>query len=76
MSNYDIIFLGKKSEELGFVRDTLEKATRLADVLEYLNTNPILKESLALKGDTAINPTIFNLPRLSADIDLDLFGKQ
>jgi predicted nucleotidyltransferase component of viral defense system len=37
--------------------------------LEYLNTNPILKETLALKGGTAINLTIFNLPRLSVDID-------
>lgn len=56
---------------MGFVRDTLEKVTRLADILEYLNTNPILKDSLALKGGTAINLTIFNLPRLSVDIDLD-----
>lgn len=71
MSRYDIIYLGKKAEELGFVRDTLEKVTRLADVLEYMNTNPILKESLALKGGTAINLTIFNLPRLSVDIDMD-----
>ena len=71
MSNYDIIYLGKKAKELGFIRDTLEKVTRLADILEYLNTNPILKDSLALKGGTAINLTIFNLPRLSVDIDLD-----
>jgi len=71
LSSYDIIYLGQKAEELGFVRDTLEKVTRLADVLEYLNTNPILKESLALKGGTAINLTIFNLPRLSVDIDMD-----
>jgi predicted nucleotidyltransferase component of viral defense system len=71
LSDYDIIYLGKKAEELGFVRDTLEKVTRLADILEYLNTNPILKDSLALKGGTAINLTIFNLPRLSVDIDLD-----
>ena len=71
MSNYDIIYLGKKAEELGFVRDTLEKVTRLADILEYFNTNPILKDNLALKGGTAINLTIFNLLRLSVDIDLD-----
>jgi predicted nucleotidyltransferase component of viral defense system len=71
LSKYDIIYLGKKAKELGFVRDTLEKVTRLADVLEYLNTNPILNESLALKGGTAINLTIFNLPRLSVDIDMD-----
>lgn len=71
MSNYDIIYLGKKAEELGFVRDTLEKVMRLADILEYFNTNPILKDNLALKGGTAINLTIFNLPRLSVDIDMD-----
>ncbi len=63
--------MGKRAEELGFIRDTLEKVTRLADVLEYFNTNPLLRESLALKGGTAINLTIFNLPRLSVDIDLD-----
>lgn len=71
MFSYDITYLGKKAEELGFVRDTLEKVTRLADILEYLNTNPILKDSLALKGGTAINLTIFNLSRLSVDIDMD-----
>lgn len=63
--------MGKRAEELGFIRDTLEKVTRLADILEYFNTNPLLKSSLALKGGTAINLTIFNLPRLSVDIDLD-----
>jgi predicted nucleotidyltransferase component of viral defense system len=63
--------MGRKAEELGFIRDTLEKVTRLADILEYLNTKPLLKSSLGLKGGTAINLTIFNLPRLSVDIDLD-----
>lgn len=53
MSNYDKTYIGKKAEELGFVRDTLEKVYRLADILEYLNTNPMLRESLALKGGTA-----------------------
>lgn len=71
MFNYDGVYLGEKAEELGFVRDTFEKVTRLADILEYLNTNPLLKDGLALKGGTAINLTIFNLPRLSVDIDLD-----
>ena len=31
----------------------------------------LLKDSPALKGGTAINLTIFNLPRLSVDIDMD-----
>ena len=71
MYNYDKIYIAKRAAELGFIRDTLEKVYRLADILEYFNTNPILKDSLALKGGTAINLTIFNLPRLSVDIDLD-----
>ena len=71
---YDKNFIGKRAAELGFIRDTLEKVYRLADVLEYLNTNPMLKDNLALKGGTAINLTIFNLPRLSVDIDLDYLG--
>jgi len=71
LSSFDLVYLGEKAVELGFVRDTLEKVYRLVDILEYLNTNPILKDSLALKGGTAINLTIFNLPRLSVDIDLD-----
>lgn len=56
---------------MNFVRDTLEKVVRLVDILEYLNTNPLTKEYLVLKGGTAINLTIFRLPRLSVDIDLD-----
>ena len=36
-----------------------------------MQSDPLLKESLALKGGTAINLTIFDLPRLSVDIDLD-----
>jgi predicted nucleotidyltransferase component of viral defense system len=71
LSNYNKVYLGRKAENMGFVRDTLEKVLRIADILEYLNTNPLLQESLALKGGTAINLTIFNLQRLSVDIDLD-----
>lgn len=60
--SYDKNYISKRASELNFVRDTLEKAYRLADILEYLNTNHLLKVSLALKGGTAINLTIFNLP--------------
>ncbi|MEW6662861.1 MAG: nucleotidyl transferase AbiEii/AbiGii toxin family protein [Bacillota bacterium] len=71
MPDYDKRKLGKQAQELGFIRDTLEKACRLAEVLKYLNANPLLKNALALKGGTAINLTIFNLPRMSIDLDLD-----
>lgn len=68
---YDKRFIAKKAEELDFIQNTLEKVYRLADVLAYINSNSMLKEILALKGGTAINFTIFDLPRLSVDIDLD-----
>lgn len=55
----------------GFVRDTLEKVLRLTEVLKFINAHPIMRECLALKGGTAINLTVFNMPRLSVDIDLD-----
>lgn len=71
LSEVDMSYLGKISEKSGFNRDTLGKVIRLADVLEYLNRNQIMVENLALKGGTAINLTIFDLPRLSVDIDLD-----
>ena len=63
--------LNRQAKELGFVRDTFEKVCRLADVLNFMESDPLLADSLALKGGTAINLTIFNMPRLSVDIDLD-----
>lgn len=64
-------FIGQKAEELNFNRDTLEKVVRLTEILNFLNTDALTKDCLALKGGTAINLTIFDLPRLSVDIDLD-----
>lgn len=71
MMRFDRIMLGKQAKELGFVRDTFEKVCRLVDVLKFMEGDSLLADSLALKGGTAINLTIFNLPRLSVDIDLD-----
>ena len=71
MTQFDRITLGRQARELGFVRDTFEKVCRLADVLAFLENDALLSKTLALKGDTAINLTIFDLPRLSVDIDLD-----
>lgn len=71
MMRFDRITLGRQAKELGFVRDTFEKVCRLADVLSFMESDGLLADSLALKGGTAINLTIFDLPRLSVDIDLD-----
>ena len=71
MVQFDRNTIGRPAKELRFVRDTFEKVCRLADVLKFFESDDILSSCLALKGGTAINLTIFNLPRLSVDIDLD-----
>jgi predicted nucleotidyltransferase component of viral defense system len=55
----------------GFTRDTFEKVVRLKEILTWISEQDILKDHLLLKGGTAINLTIFDLPRLSVDIDMD-----
>lgn len=47
LSSYDLVYLSQKAEEIGFVRDTLEKVYRLADILKFLNTVSLLRDSLA-----------------------------
>ena len=59
------------SNETGFIQSTLEKVERLIRILEWINNHNTLSDMLVLKGGTAINLTIFDLPRLSVDIDLD-----
>lgn len=71
MMQFDRMTLGQQAHELGFVRDTFEKVCRLADVLAFIQKDALLSDKLALKGGTAINLTIFDLPRLSVDIDMD-----
>lgn len=57
--------------ETQFLRDNLEKVLRLTDVLRFMSENAKLRDRLVLKGGTAINLTVFAMPRLSVDIDLD-----
>ena len=71
MPQYDRAELGRMAIESGFVRDTFEKVLRLKEILRFLNEDEFLREHLLLKGGTAINFTVFNLPRLSVDIDMD-----
>ena len=71
MFNYrkhEITILAKEN---GFRSETLEKVLRLIDVLDFINKTDKLSPYLILKGGTSINFTLFNLPRLSVDIDLD-----
>ena len=71
MPIYNKVEIGRVAQQHGFVRDTFEKVLRLKEILRYLNEEEYLKEHLLLKGGTAINLTVFNLPRLSVDIDMD-----
>ena len=66
--------LAAEAEVTGFRADILEKAARLLAVLDALRTHPGLKGKLVLKGGTALNLFIFDVPRLSVDIDLNYVG--
>lgn len=71
MPIYNKTEVGRMAQQHGFVRDTFEKVLRLKEILLYINSHEYLREHLLLKGGTAINLSIFNLPRLSVDIDMD-----
>ena len=71
LNEYSRKEMGKQAAELGFIRDAFEKMSRLTGLLSFFERDPVLSRYLALKGGTAINLTIFKLPRLSVDIDLD-----
>ena len=74
MPTFDKAILTEQARWLGFLTAPFEKMTRLTEILRFLNDTDELRESLAIKGGTAINLTMFNLPRLSVDIDLDFFS--
>lgn len=62
--------------ELGFQVAMLEKVLRLVELLDTLSRHPILGDALALKGGTALNLFVFDLPRLSVDIDFNYVGER
>lgn len=71
MPMYNKADMAALASEYGFQRDTFEKVLRLKKILEYFQQEKVLREHLVLKGGTAINLTVFPLPRLSVDIDMD-----
>jgi len=60
----------------GFRPDVLEKVARLLGLLEAIQSHPFLKGKLVLKGGTALNLFVFDVPRLSVDIDLNYVGAE
>jgi len=67
--------LAREVAATGFPRDALRKVFRLLSLLDGLNTHPFLKGRLALKGGTALNLFLYDVPRLSVDIDLNYLGE-
>ena len=66
--------LAIEAEETGFRPGMLEKVAHLLGLLESLRSHPFLKDKLVLKGGTALNLFVFEVPRLSVDIDLNYVG--
>jgi predicted nucleotidyltransferase component of viral defense system len=65
-----------EAERTGFRTEVLEKAAQLLTLLNAIERHPFLKGKLALKGGTALNLFLFNVPRLSVDIDLNYVGAE
>jgi hypothetical protein len=63
-----------EAEATGFRPDALEKVAQLLGLLDAARSHPFLKGKLALKGGTALNLFVFEVPRLSVDIDLNYVG--
>ena len=57
--------------ESGFRAEVVEKVIRLISLLNGFQEHPHLAGRFALKGGTALNLFLFDLPRLSVDIDLN-----
>jgi predicted nucleotidyltransferase component of viral defense system len=64
----------RAAEIIGFKAEMVEKVLHLLNLLNALNAHPFLKGKWTLKGGTALNVFIFDLPRLSVDIDLNYIG--
>ncbi len=58
----------------GFRSEIVEKVLHLLNLLEGFRRHPFLKTRFALKGGTALNLFVFDLPRLSIDIDINYIG--
>jgi predicted nucleotidyltransferase component of viral defense system len=63
--------LMEEASATGFRPEILEKVIHLLNLLENFRAHPFLKNRCALKGGTALNLFLFNVPRLSVDIDLN-----
>ena len=68
--------LAADAEATGFQPEVLEKTFHLLGLLDAIDSHPFLRGKLALKDGTALNLFVFDVPRLSVDIDLNYVGAQ
>jgi predicted nucleotidyltransferase component of viral defense system len=66
--------LQREAAATGFRAEALEKVIRLLEVLDGVRSHPFLKSRMVLKGGTALNLFLLDVPRLSVDIDLNYIG--
>lgn len=66
--------LQRAASDTGFPIDSLEKVWMLVRLLNLMAVHPFLGPRVALKGGTALNLFVFDLPRLSVDVDLNYIG--
>jgi predicted nucleotidyltransferase component of viral defense system len=66
--------LTREAEASGFRAEILEKVFHALGLLEALFSHPYVKDRLVLKGGTALNLFLFDVPRLSVDLDLNYIG--
>ena len=62
------------AESTGFAVEMVEKVLHMLNLLDALNSHPFLKGKWVLKGGTALNMFMLDIPRLSVDIDLNYIG--
>lgn len=66
--------LQRAAAESGFPVDSLEKVWMLVRLLNMMTAHPFMGPRVALKGGTALNLFVFDVPRLSVDIDVNYVG--
>jgi predicted nucleotidyltransferase component of viral defense system len=66
--------LQRAAAESGFAVESYEKVHVLVRLLNGVRGHPFLGPRMALKGGTALNLFVLDLPRLSVDIDLNYVG--
>lgn len=66
--------LQRAAADSGFPVDSLEKVSMLVRLLNMMVAHPFMGPRVALKGGTALNLFVFDVPRLSVDIDVNYVG--